>query len=90
MKLTKSIPSPAEENVAFIVRQFDVSKFEGNSIEIELQEYKGNRRRKREAIEVAALTPKATYRSTQMNTDESGVSQSTSSTFPDSNKLRQI
>ena len=72
MTLKKSLPSPAEEDVAFIAKEFDVTEFQGDSIAITLREQKKNRRRKRK-VDVYALTPKATYRFAQLNTDELGV-----------------
>lgn len=81
IKLTSSIPSPAEDDVAFIAKKFNVSEFQGDSIEVTLGEYKENGRKKREAIEVPALTPDATYRFSQLNTDESGVRNKRSSFY---------
>ena len=72
MTLKKSLPPPAEEDVAFIAKEFDVTEFQGDSITITLREHEKNRRRKRE-VDVYALTPKATYRFAQLNTDEFGV-----------------
>ena len=72
MTLKKSLPSPAEEDVAFIAKEFHVTELQSDSIKITLREHKKNRRRKRE-VDVYALTPKATYRFAQLNTDELGV-----------------
>jgi hypothetical protein len=68
-----SVPSKAEDNVAFKVKEFNIAEFQGDTIEISLRQSKDNRRRKR-AIEVYALVSDATYRTAQLNTDESGVS----------------
>ena len=73
VNLTKSIPSALEDDIAFIAKVFPVTEFQGDSIQVSLRVYKENRRRKREAIEVPVLTPGATYRVSQLNTDESGV-----------------
>ena len=72
MTLKKSLPPAAEEGVAFIAKEFDVTEYQGGSITIALLEHKKNRRRKRE-VDVYALTSKTTYRFTQLNTDELGV-----------------
>ena len=71
--LTNFIPSPTEDDVAFVAKEFNVIEFQGDSIELTLGEYNKNGRKKREAIEVPVLTPEATYRFSQLNTDESGV-----------------
>ena len=68
-----SVPSKAEDNVAFKVKVFNIAEFQGDTIEISLRQSKDNRRRKR-AIEVYALVSDATYRTAQLNTDEFGVS----------------
>ena len=73
VKLMESIPSPEKDNVAFIAKDFHVTEFQGDSIEVSLRVYKENERRKREAVEVPALTPGATYRFSQLNRDESKV-----------------
>ena len=73
VNLTKSIPSALEDDVAFIAKEFPVTEFQGDSIEVSLRTYKENRRRKREDVEVPVLIPGATYRVSQLNTNESGV-----------------
>ena len=73
VNLKSTIPSSAEDDVAFIAKEFNVSELKGDSIEITLGEFKENRRRKRAAIEVPALTPGAKYRFAQLDTDGSGV-----------------
>ena len=72
MTLKKSLPSQAEEDVAFIAEEWDITELQGDSVTITLREHKKNRRRKGE-VDVYALTPKATYRFAQLNTDELGV-----------------
>ena len=39
MTLKKSLPSPAEEDVAFIAKKFDVTAFQGDSVTITLREH---------------------------------------------------
>ena len=73
VNLTKSIPSSLEDGVAFIAKEFPVTEFQGDSIEVSLRVYKENRRRKREAVEVPVLILGATYSVSQLNTNESGV-----------------
>ena len=73
VQLKMSVPSKAEDNVAFKVKVFNIAEFQGDTIEISLRQSKDNRRRKR-AIEVYALASGTTYRTAQLNTDESGVS----------------
>jgi hypothetical protein len=61
------------DNVAFIATKFNITEFQNDTVEISLLEFKGNRRRKRDAIDVYTLIPDTTYRITQMNTNGSGV-----------------
>ncbi|XP_028402428.1 receptor-type tyrosine-protein phosphatase S-like [Dendronephthya gigantea] len=72
IKIKSSIPSETKTGDAFIAKQFNISDFKGDKIEILLRKFKENRRRKREAVQVDALKPDEKYRTTQMNTDESG------------------
>ena len=73
VQLRMLIPSKMEDNVAFKAEEFNITEFKNDTIEISLRQSKDNRRRKR-AIEVYALASDATYRTAQLNTDESGVS----------------
>jgi hypothetical protein len=61
------------DNVAFIAKKFNITEFQNDTVEISLLEFKGNRRKKRDAIDVYTLIPDTTYRITQMNTNGSGV-----------------
>ncbi|CAB3995581.1 receptor-type tyrosine- phosphatase epsilon-like isoform X1 [Paramuricea clavata] len=70
--LEDSPPFETVDNVAFIARKFSIIEFQGDTIEISLRESKGNRRRKREVTVLDLLSSGATYRTTQLNTDESG------------------
>ncbi|XP_028402574.1 receptor-type tyrosine-protein phosphatase S-like isoform X6 [Dendronephthya gigantea] len=72
IKIKSSIPSETKTGDAFIAKQFNISDFKDDEIEILLRKFKENRRRKREAVQVEALKPDEKYRTTQMNTDESG------------------
>ena len=80
VQLKMSVPSKEEDNVAFRVKEFNITEFKNDTIEISLRESKDNRRRKR-AIEVYALASGTTYRTAQLNTDESGVSYKAPSFF---------
>lgn len=73
VKLEDSPPFETVDNVAFIARKFNIIEFQGDTIEVSLRESKGNRRRKREVTVLDILSSGATYRATQLNTDESGV-----------------
>ncbi|XP_028402587.1 phosphatidylinositol phosphatase PTPRQ-like [Dendronephthya gigantea] len=72
IKIKSSIPSEMKTGDAFIAKEFNISDFKGDEIDILLRKFKENRRRKREAVQVDALKPDKKYRTTQMNTDESG------------------
>ncbi|XP_028402427.1 uncharacterized protein LOC114525363 [Dendronephthya gigantea] len=72
IKIKGSIPLETKTGDAFIAKEFNISDFKGDEIEILLRKFKENRRKKREAVQVDALKPKVKYRATQMNTDEFG------------------
>ncbi|XP_028402571.1 receptor-type tyrosine-protein phosphatase F-like isoform X3 [Dendronephthya gigantea] len=73
IKIESSFPPKNRTDVAFIAKEFNISDFQSDTIEISLQESRNNRRRKREAVKIKnALRPNETYRTAQMNTDESG------------------
>ena len=74
IKIESSLPPERMTNVAFIAKKFNISEFQNDTIEISLQVFRNNTRRKRELVEIYALKPSATYRITQMNTNEFGVS----------------
>jgi hypothetical protein len=78
IKVQKSPPSEEEDDIAFVAKVFDITEFQEDTIEISLQQSKDKRRKKRNAVVVPALAPMSTYRTAQLNTDESGVSQITS------------
>ena len=62
------------EHGAFIVKEFDMTDFQENVIEISLRESNNNRRRRRNAIEAFALLKlNTTYRTAQVNRDSSEV-----------------
>ena len=74
--LQDSRPSdPNVDNVAFIVKTFNISEFQDDEMVILLREFEEKRRRKREtpATEVDVMTSGATYRVAQVNNDGSGV-----------------
>ena len=74
LTVENSPPSDTKaDNVVFIAKQFDITEFQNETVEIFLRESKGNRRRKRNAVDVYTLIPDTTYRIAQMNTDGSGV-----------------
>ena len=61
------------DNVAFIAIEFAINVFQSDKIEISLREFKEDRRIKRETFKVNKLTPNATYRMAQRNTDGANV-----------------
>ena len=74
IKIENALPSEGMTNVAFIAKEFNISEFQNDTKEITLQVSRNNRQKKREPVEIHTLRPSATYRTTQMNTDEFGVS----------------
>ncbi|CAB4001321.1 receptor-type tyrosine- phosphatase S-like isoform X11 [Paramuricea clavata] len=73
LNVENSPPSDTKaNNVVFIAKQFDITEFQNDTVEIFLRESKGNRRRKREAVDVYILIPNTMYRIAQMNTDGAG------------------
>jgi myo-inositol-hexaphosphate 3-phosphohydrolase len=75
LNVANSPPSDTKaDNVAFIAKQFNITEFQNETVEIFLRESKGNRRRKRNAVDVYTLIPNTTYRIAQMNTDGFEVS----------------
>jgi hypothetical protein len=74
LNVENSPPSDTKaDNVVFIAKQFNITEFQNDTVEIFLRESKGNRRRKRDAVDVYTLIPDTTYRIAQMNTDGFGV-----------------
>jgi hypothetical protein len=77
LELKRSPPEDKEaNNVAFIVEEFPIEKFENGNLEILLQASANAKRRKRREIDVVkvSLVPNATYRITQRNEDAKNVS----------------
>jgi hypothetical protein len=74
LEIENSPPSDTKaDNVVFIAKQFNITEFQNETVEIFLRESKGNRRGKRDAVDVYTLIPNTMYRIAQMNTDGSGV-----------------
>ena len=79
LNVQKSPPADNKaDNVAFIASQFNITEFQSDTVEISLRESRSSGRRKKRAVEVYTLAPNATYRTAQLDTDESGVSKTVS------------
>ena len=61
------------DNVAFIAKEFNITEFHDDAIEILLRKAKGRQRRKRETYMLDILVQNAIYRVAQRNTDNSEV-----------------
>ena len=75
--VSNSTPSDSKENnVAFIAKEFNITEFQDDTIEIILRDTKSIQRRKRESNDNAVdiLVQNTTYRVAQRNTDGSDVS----------------
>lgn len=74
LTVSNSTPQDSNENnVAFIAKEFDITDFQGDRMEIILRKPKVRQRRKRESNMVDTLAENATYRVAQKNTDCSKV-----------------
>jgi hypothetical protein len=74
LNVENSPPSDTKaDNVVFIAKQFEITEFQNETVEIFLRESNGNRRRKIDAVDVYTLIPDTMYRIAQMNTDGLGV-----------------
>ena len=79
LNVQKSPPADNKaDNVAFIASQFNITEFQSDTVEISLRESRSSGRRKKRAVEVYTLAPNATYRTAQLDTDESGVGKTVS------------
>lgn len=75
--LTVSNSTPSDNkanNIAFIAKEFNITDFQSDKMEIILRKPKVRQRRKRESNVVNTLAENATYRVAQRNTDGSKVS----------------
>ncbi|CAB4021699.1 receptor-type tyrosine- phosphatase S [Paramuricea clavata] len=73
LNVQKSPPADDKtDNVAFIASEFNITEFQSDTVEISLRESRSSGRRKKRAVEVYTLAPNATYRTAQLDTDESG------------------
>ena len=74
LTVSNSTPSNSKaDNVAFIAKEFNITEFHDDAIEILLRKAKGRQRRKRETYMLDILVQNAIYRVAQRNTDNSEV-----------------
>ena len=74
LTVSNSTPSNSKaDSVAFIAKEFNITEFYADTIEILLRKAKGRQRRKKETYMLDILVQNATYRVAQRNTDNSKV-----------------
>ena len=74
LTVSNSPPSNSKaDSVAFIAKEFNITEFHVDAIEILLRKAKGRQRRKRETYVLDILEQDAIYRVAQRNTDNSEV-----------------
>lgn len=75
LTVSNSTPSDSESNnVVFILKEFDITEFQGDTMEILLLELKNRHRTTKKSNVIYILVENATYRVAQRNTDASRVS----------------
>ena len=74
LTVSNSTPSNSKaDNVAFIAKEFNITEFHDDAMEILLRKAKGRQRRKRETYMLDILVQNAIYSVAQRNTDNSEV-----------------